>query len=262
MKKILSILVLLGLMAVNAEAKVVLSKVEYKDADKTFQGIVAIDSNIKGQKPAVIVFHNWMGITAETESKITELAKLGYVAMAGDIYGKGIRPKDAKEAGGLATMYKNDRKLLRSRVNLALDELKKQSHVDSKKLFATGYCFGGTAALELARSGAPLLGTVSFHGGLSNPTPSDAKNIKGQVEIFHGGIDPYVPADEVAAFKKEMDDAKVTYQFTSFSGTVHSFTEKAAGDDITKGAAYNAIADIRSWEGMKNFFKELSYMGI
>ena len=248
----------LGLLSMNANAKIVLEKVEYKDADKTYEGVVAFDSAIKGKKPGVVVFHNWMGITKETESKITELAKLGYVAFAGDIYGKGIRPKDTKEAGELATMYKSDRKLLRARVNLALSELEKNKHVDSKKLLATGYCFGGTAALELARSGADLLGTVSFHGGLSNPTPTDAKNIKGQVEVYHGGVDPYVPADEVAQFKKEMDEAKVTYQFTAFSGTVHSFTEKAAGDDISKGAAYNAIADGRSWEGMKNFFHELT----
>lgn len=257
MKALISSLLFLGL-SINAQAKVTLSKVEYKDGDKTFEGVVAVDSAIKGKKPGVVVFHNWMGITAETESKITELAKLGYVAMAGDIYGKGIRPKDTKEAGELATMYKNDRKLLRARVNLALSELEKNKHVDANKLFATGYCFGGTAALELARSGAPLLGTVSFHGGLSNPTPADAKNIKGQVQVYHGAIDGYVPADEVAAFKKEMDEAKVTYQFTAFSGTVHSFTEKAAGDDITKGVAYNAIADKRSWDGMKSFFAELT----
>ena len=258
MKKIITTILLSGLFALSAEAKINLEKVEYKDGDKTFEGVIAFDSAIKGKKPGVVVFHNWMGITKETESKITELAKLGYVAFAGDIYGQGIRPKDAKEAGELATMYKNDRKLLRSRVNLALSELEKNKHVDTSKLLATGYCFGGTSALELARSGANLLGVVSFHGGLSNPTPADAKNIKAQVEVYHGGIDPFVSADEVASFKKEMDEAKVTYQFTAFSGTVHSFTEKAAGDDITKGAAYNAIADKRSWEGMKSFFAELT----
>ena len=184
MKKILSTLALAGLMT-SAHAKVELKKVEYKSGDQTFEGVVAMDSALKGKKPGVVVFHNWMGITKETESKITELAKLGYVAMAGDIYGKGVRPADTKAANELATKYKSDRKLLRERVNLALDELKKNSHVDSAKLFATGYCFGGTAALELARSGAPLLGTVTFHGGLSNPTPADAKNIKGQVAVYH-----------------------------------------------------------------------------
>ena len=257
MNKILSTLALAGLMT-SAHAKVELKKVEYKSGDQTFEGVVAMDSALKGKKPGVVVFHNWMGITKETESKITELAKLGYVAMAGDIYGKGVRPADTKAANELATKYKSDRKLLRERVNLALDELKKNSHVDSAKLFATGYCFGGTAALELARSGAPLLGTVTFHGGLSNPTPADAKNIKGQVAVYHGEIDPFVNADEVAAFKKEMDEAKATYQFTAYSGAVHSFTEKGAGDDVTKGAAYNALADKRSWEGMKLFLAELS----
>jgi len=258
MKKMLSLLLLTGVMAMNAEAKVELKKVEYKSGDQTFEGVIAMDSAIKGKKTGIVVFHNWMGVTGETESKITELAKLGYVAMAADVYGKGIRPKDAKEAGELATKYKNDRKLLRERASNALDELKKNSHVDSAKLFATGYCFGGTTALELARSGAPLLGTVSFHGGLSNPTPADAKNIKGQVLVFHGAVDPYVPADEVAAFKKEMDESKVPYELVMFANTVHSFTEKAAGNDISKGAAYNATADKRSWDGMKSFFVELA----
>lgn len=258
MLKRISLLMLTGLLTMNAQAKVVLKKVEYKSGDQTFEGVVAVDSAMKGKKPGVVVFHNWMGVTGETESKITELAKLGYVAMAADVYGKGIRPKDAKEAGELATKYKNDRKLLRERATLALDELKKHANVDSGKLFATGYCFGGTTALELARSGAPLLGTVSFHGGLSTPVAADAKNIKGQVMVYHGAVDPYVPADEVAAFKKEMDDAKVQYELVMFANTVHSFTEKAAGNDISKGAAYNATADKRSWEGMRSFFAELA----
>ncbi len=254
---LLSVL-LLSLMSLSAHAKINLVKVEYKDGDKTFEGVVATDSAQKGKKPGVIVFHNWMGVTAETESKITELAKLGYVAMAADIYGKGVHPKDAKEAGELAAMYKNDRKLLRQRANLALATLEKNPKVDTTKLLATGYCFGGTTALELGRSGANLLGIVSFHGGLSNPTPADAKNFKGQVAVFHGALDPYVPAEEVAAFKKEMDEAKVAYQYTAYSGAVHSFTEVGAGNDITKGAAYNATADKRSWEGMKSFFQELT----
>jgi dienelactone hydrolase len=234
MKGIFSTIFLLGFISMSVEAKVTLEKVEYKLGDKTFEGVVAYDS------------------------AITELAKLGYVAMAGDVYGKGIRPKDAKEAGELATALKNDRKLLRERANLALATLAKNSKVDTKKLLATGYCFGGTAALELGRSGADVLGIVSFHGGLSNPTPGDAKNIKAQVEVYHGEIDPFVPADEVAAFKKEMDEAKVTYSLTVFSGAVHSFTDSGAGNDVTKGQAYNAIADRRSWEGMKSFFHELT----
>lgn len=241
----------------SAEAKIKIEKIEYTSEGKSFEGLLAYEDSFKEIKAGVVVFHNWMGITAETEAKITELAKLGLVAFAADIYGKEKRPKNTKEAGELVALYKNDRKLLRERVNLALSELKKNKNVDSKKLFATGYCFGGTAALELGRSGADLQGIVSFHGGLSNPTPADAKKIKAEVLIYHGGIDPLVPSSEVEAFKKEMDEAKVTYQFTSFSNTVHSFTEKAAGNDLTIGAAYNALADQRSWEGMKNFFSEL-----
>lgn len=247
-----------GLMSMSVQAKIKLEKVEYKSGDQVFEGVVAYDSASKTKKPGVIVFHNWLGITSETESKITELARLGYVAMAADIYGKGVRPKDSKEASELSTKYKNDRKVLRERANLALETLVKNPKVDSKKMLASGYCFGGTTALELGRSGADLLGIVSFHGGLSNPMPADAKNIKAQVIIFHGAIDPFVSADEVAAFKKEMDEAKITYQFTSFSNAVHSFTDKSVGDDITKGQAYNKIADQRSWEGMKDFFKELT----
>lgn len=258
MKKMFALFLLVGIMSMNVEAKITVSKIEYKSGDQTFEGLIAMDSAQKGKKPGVLVFHNWMGVTAETESKIIELAHLGYVAMAADLYGKGIRPKDTKEAGALATKYKNDRKLLRESANLALSELVKNPKVDAKKLLASGYCFGGTAALELGRSGADLLGIATFHGGLSNPTPADAKNIKGQVAVFHGAIDPFVPLDEVLAFKKEMDDAKIVYELVNYSGAVHSFTEKGAGDDATKGAAYNALADKRSWEAMKDFFSEVT----
>ncbi len=252
---------LLGVIAmsiVNAEAKVSLTKVEYKIDDKVYEATLAMDSKIKTKKAAVVVFHNWMGVTSETESKITELAKLGYIAMAADLYGKGIRPKDQKQAGELAFALKENRAQLRQRVNAALNVLSKLAGVDSKRMFATGYCFGGTAALELARSGADLLGVVSFHGGLSSPNPADAKNIKAQVLVYHGAIDPMVPATEVDAFKKEMDEAKVNYQFTAFAQTVHSFTDKAAGSDLSKGVAYNEQADKRSWQGMLAFFIELA----
>ncbi|MNL31217.1 Dienelactone hydrolase family protein [compost metagenome] len=121
-----------------------------------------------------------------------------------------------------------------------------------------GYCFGGTGALELARTGVPLAGAVSFHGGLSNPTPQDARNIKAKSLILHGAIDPNVKPEEVAAFQKEMNDAKVDYQFVAYSNAVHSFTEKAAGSDISKGAAYNEAADRRSWQALMDFLAEVA----
>jgi len=135
--------------------------------------------------------------------------------------------------------------------------LAKNKLVDPTRLASIGFCFGGTTSLELARDGAPLVGVVSFHGGLATPTPADAKNIKGKVLALHGGDDPYVPAEEVAAFQKEMRDAGVDWQFVAYGGAVHSFTVPAAGNDNSKGAAYNARADARSWEAMKQFFAEV-----
>lgn len=244
------------LMITAVEAKIKTQKVEYKSGDLTFEGFLAYDTANKGLKPGVMIIHNWMGVTTETESKAIEVAKLGYIAFAGDIYGKGVRPKDAAEAGALAGKYKADLKTLRERALLAVEALKKQKGVDTNKIFVTGYCFGGTTAIELARSGADIRGVVTFHGGLTPST--DDKNIKGQLLVLHGAIDPFIPKADYEGFVKGMNDAKVNYQLNFYSGAVHSFTEKAAGTDITKGAAYNEQADKRSWIAMKEFLAELS----
>jgi dienelactone hydrolase len=179
------------------------------------------------------------------------------VAFACDIYGKGIRPTAMPDAVAQAGKYKGDRALLRKRVNAGLETLLKQEGVDKKRVAAIGYCFGGTSVLELARSGADVSGVVSFHGGLSSPTPEDAKNIKAKVLALHGADDPNVPPAEVAAFEKEMRDAKVDWQLVAYGGAVHSFTDKSAGNDNSKGAAYNEKADRRSWEAMKDLFAEI-----
>jgi dienelactone hydrolase len=137
-----------------------------------------------------------------------------------------------------------------------LDELKKQPQVNAQKLGAIGYCFGGTTVLELARSGADVDAFVSFHGGLSTPTPADAKRIKGKVLALHGADDPNVPPAEVAAFEEEMRKGGVDWQLVAYGGAVHSFTDWNAGNDNSKGAAYNEKADKRSWQAMKDFFAE------
>jgi dienelactone hydrolase len=240
-----------------AHAKVQSQTITYKQGKVELEGYLAWDDAGPAKRPGVLVVHDWMGISDHTKKEADRLAELGYVAFAADIYGKGVRPTDPKSAGEQAGKFKSDRKLLRARARAALDVLAKNKNVDASKIAAIGFCFGGTTALELARDGAPLAGVVSFHGGLSTPTPADAKNIKGKVLVLHGADDPNVPPDEVAAFQKEMRDAGVDWQFVAYGGAVHAFTVPAAGNDNSKGAAYNANADARSWQAMKDFFAEI-----
>ena len=231
--------------------------IEYGNGAQKFEGYLVMPAHVASSTPAILMIHNWMGLTDETKFQAHRFAELGYIVMAADIYGKGIRGTDMKSAGALATRYKNDRKLFRERLNLALARLKEEKKVNPAKIAAIGYCFGGTGAIELARSGADIAGVVSFHGGLDSPTPADGKNIKAKMLLHHGAIDPHVPAKEVAAFEDELQAAKVDYQLIKYSGTVHSFTEKGAGDDLSKGAAYNASSDRRSFIATKDFLKEI-----
>ena len=138
-----------------------------------------------------------------------------------------------------------------------MEQLVKNPLVQKGKVAAIGYCFGGTTVLELGRSGAEVQGVVSFHGGLGSPTPEDAKNIKAMVLVCHGADDPFVKADEVAAFKDEMAKGAVNYKFVAYPGAVHAFTRPDAGSDNSKGAAYNAAADKESFAAMKEFFAEI-----
>lgn len=251
-------LLLFGLCGgVTAHAQIRTEAVEYKDGDTVLEGFVVFDGKSAAKRPGVLVIHEWTGVGPYVKKRAEQLAKLGYTAFVADIYGKGQGPKDQSEAGKVSAIYKNDRKLFRRRAQLALDQLAKHKTVDSKKLGAMGYCFGGTGALELARSGAPLLGVVSFHGGLDTPDVRDAKNIKGKVLVLHGADDPYVPPTQVGEFEDEMRAAKVDWQIVKYSNAVHAFTNPDAGNDNSKGAAYNAIADKRSWEDMADFFKEI-----
>jgi dienelactone hydrolase len=221
------------------------------------EGFLAYDTAGPARKPGVLVVHEWTGVNPYVKQRAEQLAALGYVALAVDVYGKGIRPATPQEAGKEAGKYKGDRALFRARLQAGLAELEKQPNVDPKRIAAIGYCFGGTGALELARSGAPVAGVVSFHGGLDSPSPADAKNVKGKVLVLHGADDPYVPEPQVKAFEDEMRAAGVDWVLVKYSGAVHSFTNPGAGNDNSKGAAYNASADRRSWEAMKAFLAEI-----
>lgn len=231
--------------------------VEYTIGDAVFEGYLAFDGKSAAKRPGVLVVHEWTGINPYVKRRVDEVARLGYTAFAADIYGKGVRPGNPKEAGATASIYKNNRVLMRERVRAGLEQLRKHKTVDARRTAAIGYCFGGTTALELARSGADVLGIVSFHGGLDTPAPADAKNIKGKILVLHGADDPFVPRAQVEVFEDEMRAAKVDWQLVKYSQAVHAFTNPDAGSDPSKGAAYNAQADRRSWEEMRDFLAEI-----
>jgi len=240
-----------------AEAKVHTETVSYRHGSTELEGYLAYPEGLKTPAPGILVIHDWSGPGPYSQRRAEELADAGFVAFAIDMYGKGVRPTTMEEKAKQAGIYRGDRSLMRARARAGLDQLLANPMVDRTKLAAIGYCFGGGSALELARSGAPLAGVVSFHGNLDTPNPADARAIKAKVLICHGADDPYVTADQVAGFQKEMKDAEVDYQLIVYSGAVHAFTQKEAGDDNSKGAAYNEAADRRSWQAMKDFFSEI-----
>ena len=253
MKKFIAPFLILA-SAFSLQAKIVTATVEYKSGETTLEGYVAYDDAVSGKRPGVLVVHQWMGLTDYEKHRAEQLASLGYVAFCADIYGQGVRPADTKSAGAQAGKYKSDRTLLRQRANAGLDELKKNEFVNPAHIAAIGYCFGGTTVIELARSGAAIQGIVSFHGGLDSPAPADGKNIKCKVLVCHGADDPFVKAADLAAFEDEMRSANVDWTLIKFGGAVHAFTQPQAGDDNSRGAAYNEKADKRSWAAMKMFF--------
>jgi dienelactone hydrolase len=239
-----------------ASAKVESKVYAYGSGDETFEGLI---SRPKGApiKGGVLIVHNWMGVSDETKKQAERFAEQGFLVISADVYGKGVRPSGPEQAGKLATQYKSNRALLRSRIALALAELTKQPEVKGKAVIAAGYCFGGTGVIELARSGADVAGVLSFHGGLDSPTPADGAKIRGRVVAFHGADDPFVSAADLGSFEKEMMDNKVDWELVKLGGAVHSFTDVGAGTDPAKGAAYNANADKRSWDMTKLVLSDL-----
>lgn len=257
MKKTIFIFAIMIASTIASNAKIVSKAVDYKDGDTQLQGWIYYDDGIKSPKPAVIVVHEWWGLNDYPKMRAQQLADLGYIAFAADIYGKGVIKTDFDEAGAEAGKYRSNIPLLRSRINSALETLKKQPNVDKNKIAAIGYCFGGGTVLELARSGADIKGVVSFHGNLGTPNPADAKNIKGKVLVCHGGDDKFVSNEEFLGFENEMRNANVDWQINIYGNSVHGFTNPANGSDNSTGLAYNEKADKRSFEAMKQFLKEI-----
>jgi dienelactone hydrolase len=267
---IVSALALVGILqGSSAIAEIRPRVIEYKQGDTVLKGYLVYNDAAYGRRPGVLIGHTWGGIDAFIKARAEAYAALGYVAFVADIYGDGRQPQPPTATAAEMKKYMDNRALLRARARAGLDILRAQATVDTAKLLAAGYCFGGAAMLELARDGADLAGVVVFHGSLSNPTPQNAQNIQARVLVLHGADDPSVPAAEVAAFEKEMRDAsaalkakkdeprELDWQLVLYGNAVHNFTDPAAGLDNSKGSAYNAQADARSWSAMQNFFKEI-----
>ncbi|MGE9267970.1 MAG: dienelactone hydrolase family protein [Verrucomicrobiales bacterium] len=239
-------------------AELVEKTVEFEHEGTVLEGFQVYDDTFEGKRPGVLVVHQWTGLGEHEKERSRMLAKLGYQVFATDIYGKGVRPQPPA-AGQEAGKYKGNRALFRERLAAGLAVLKADEKTDPERLGAIGFCFGGTAVLEMARAGMDVDGVVSFHGGLGAAEGMEAREgeVKAEILVCHGAIDPHVPTEEVKAFGKEMTEAGASWQLNAYSGAVHSFTQKSAGDDPSKGVAYHEKADRRSWEAMKDFFAEV-----
>jgi dienelactone hydrolase len=256
MKRLLLCLGLL-VLALPASGEVTFKPIEYREGDTVLEGLWMHDDASTSKRPGILIAHQWKGLGEYERRRGEMLARLGYNVLAVDIYGKGIRPGTRESAAATAGKFKESRALLKQRMRAGLDVLRQHPLTDTMRIAAIGYCFGGTAVLELARSGADMAGVVSFHGGLGTPNPTEANHIKCKVLALHGADDPAVPQNEVLAFQEEMRQANVDWQLISYGGAVHSFTDWNAGNDNSKGVAYNEKADKRSWEAMKQFFAEI-----
>ena len=225
----------------------------YKDGDVALEGYFAHAE--KPGAPVVLIVHQWKGLGDYERHRADMLAAEGYNAFAIDMYGQGIRPQTPEEAGKQAALYKNDPVLARQRVHAALAQVRSMSSI-GPEIAIIGYCFGGTMALEAARAGEDLAAVISFHGGLATKAPAAEDAVKAPLQVHHGADDPHVPPAEVAAFEQEMMSAHAQLTFYAYAGAVHSFTDQAAGNDPTKGAAYNEDADVLSWQRSLSFLEK------
>jgi dienelactone hydrolase len=230
---------------------------EYKVGDKVHEAFIAHDADDDGPEGAVLIVHQWKGISDHERDIARRLADEGYFVFCADIYGKDVRPADSGEAGKLAGQYRGgDRAIFRESLAAALNELKTKfpGQVDPNRIVAIGYCFGGTGVLEMARANMDVKGVASFHGGLSKGEGETAAEIKPRVLVLHGAADPLVPPGEVLGLQDELTAAKADWELVSYGGAVHSFTDRKANSDASR---YQPEADARSWERLDDFLEEL-----
>lgn len=234
--------------------------VTYTSDSITMNGLVVYDENIEGPRPAVIVVHEWWGLNDYSKMRARELAKLGYIAMAVDMYGDGKQADNPDDAMKLAGPFYQDPQMAQPRFEAALSKLKTYSQADPDKIAAIGYCYGGAQVLNLAKMGEDLKGVVSFHGNL-NVVPANKDLLKASILVCHGADDPLVPQAEVDQFKKQMDSIGANYTFKAYEGALHAFTNPnatAVGEKFPDlPVKYDAAADSASWNDMKDFFSRI-----
>ena len=234
--------------------------IDYSGDGVTMKGFVAFDSSNTNLKPVVLIVPEWWGISDYTRGRAKQLAELGYLAFAVDFYGEGKTAETPDEAGKLAgPFYAPGSTLGKNRFEAALAKIKTFPGADTNKIAAIGYCFGGAMVLNMARLGEPLKGVVSFHGNLIG-APLKKELLKADVLVCHGDSDQFVPATEVALFKKQMDSVGATYTFKSYANATHAFTNPMADEKAKKYSmpvAYNAAADTSSFNEMKVFFEKI-----
>ncbi|RWW91992.1 dienelactone hydrolase family protein [Flavobacterium cerinum] len=249
-----NLILLLTFMALQTNAQ--LKPIVYKDGNQTLNGFAAHPSKPLSKKPGILILPAWKGISNHSKETAEKLSKLGYYAFIADIYGEGKYPTTPQEASEQSSYYKTNYKAYQKRITLALEQLIK-SGADANNIVIIGYCFGGTGALEAARGDLPVKGVVSFHGGLGKDASRPNGTIKPEVLVLHGADDPHVAQKDIEAFQKEMKDGHADWQMIYYANAVHAFTEKEAGNDNSKGAAYNKKADKRSWKHFLLFLNEL-----
>jgi dienelactone hydrolase len=240
-----------------ARAEVKTKTVAYEHDGVKLKGYLAWDDAAKGKRPGVLVVHEWWGLNDHARHSARRLARLGYVAFAPDMYGEGKTTKHPKEAGQMAMAVRKNVKAWRGRAAAGLKVLTDQENVDAKKLAAIGYCFGGSTALQLAYTGADLAAVVTFHGAPVVPDEDEAKAVKAKLLVCHGADDPFIQEANMQKLRSALGAAKVDYEVIYYGGAQHSFTVPGVDKVGVKGLAYDEKADRRSWQAMKNLFREV-----
>lgn len=251
----LALLAVTALAAIGAEAKVVTKTIAYDHDGQKLQGYLAWDDAKAGPRPGVLVIHEWWGLNDYTKMRTRQLAEMGYVAFAADMYGDGKTTRDPKEAQAWSSAVSSQPGMLAARSKAGLDVMRKEKVTDVERMAAIGFCFGGTTVLQLAYAGVPLKGVVTFHGGLVVPDEQQARKIRSPIVILHGAEDTFVKPETIDGMRKALDAAKVDWFMVTYAQAVHAFTNPDADSFKIPGIGYNEKAAKRSWDEMARFFQ-------